>query len=1034
MNSNSDDVRLLQEETLAGIRRICDPTTGAVIPSDLGADTAPNTCQSLTAWGQFDAVPQGLGGVSIPQALVWFPKQFPTALLRMSLQQTSVPQPFSSFDTDFLFYNLQSLKVVRPFFCPVEDSRDIHFSPDLPKFYQFGRLIGGYCTVQSDATSTTSVALAGTIEAGMLSDFTFAPDFDPPKLAQYTVSKKDSLLSVPIQEGVAMINGPSISSRFRGINGAQQLDEGNTTFTSLLGDATDSNTVPFSIDLPNMTSTGSLFPGAPVPGVLAFLSAPALPSTYSPQVAGTMTSKGLWISPWFTSSNTNVTNVTCPAVSPYDEPILRVQINLSQAGSTDGIPKMQNCMLAQVTMTDVWCYEYQNATGERNLQYVSSPGGVDVYPLTSYSTGLDVQLDQTNFTQGTNFVYPNITKTTATAPQLPGTGSNLNYCSQIEFVHRAVRPGYASNTNSYARGTGLSVYADPNQSNLMYAGTYISAVGVVSSSGAAPPPEPVKVQLLRVDFGVPNVEQELNSCLITQWRKVASGQSIVCNFSGFVQADPGKDLAPFQNSVRGNTEAIRMLTPHSMEFLRLLFNSQNVASFKRIFTLPQYKVHKNRVENLSWEELYNIVASVADITMRQQMRFRLSAHDNALAWAPFSWLKDVGHEVGKAASWVGKNVLRPAANLYLTGERDIGRDLATAGHLVSKIAPRFGEGLLTAAEAIPEILAVADGHYGFNASDLDYLDTDAQADAWFALLDPTSASTYGTEAQIMRPRGVPAYGFIFRKKAISAAIAKLKSKRPGSAAIAYLENHLDRNGPLNYEYTIEVGNDRKKYTYIFLPRGFSLKAVMDHPGDPFLYNAGFADFVKNTVKYLYMKSASNRNPQGSKYNNVEFQDGVMARAHARMLTQANLIVAGLSKFQPQVPAQYLDPNNYVITPQEMVQIRQQYPGGKEGRPVSWTERPYFDHARRSVATTIDKLTASQRKKYRDEYDREMAASAVAASRQRSVAPSGAAHSYSGGPASDRPGDYPIDDPQHGRNVRVRTDPTGTYEMVDPLDD
>ena len=988
MESNSDDVRMLQEETLAGIRRICDPTLGAVIPSDLGAETSPTTCQSLTAWGQFDAVPPGVNGVSIPQALVWFPKQFPTALLRMSLQQSSIPQGFSiaAGDSEFLSFNLQTLKIIRPFFCPVENNRDIKYSPDLPRFYSYGRLIGGHVEVKSDATSTTSVALAGTIDCGILSDFTFAPDFDPATLAQYTVSKKDALLSVGIQEGVAMINGPTISNRFRGINGAKQLDEGNTTYTSLFDCSTDSNTAPFFIDLPNMTSTGSLLPNAPVPGAVAWLvsSQNAPLNLYSPQSPpGTMTSKGLWISPWFSSSNTNVTNLPCPPVSPYDEPIIRVQINLSQAGSTDGLPKMQNCMLAQVTMTDVWCYEFQNPDGSRTLQYVSSPGGVDVYPLSTYTTALDTtppfNLTQTNFAQGTNFVFPNITKTAAAAPGLPGTTASTVFLSQTEFVHRAVRPGYASNTNSYARGVGLSYAADPNQANLMYAGTYISAVGVIAASGAGAPPTPVKVQVLRVDFGVPNAEQELNSCLITQWRKVALGQSIVCNFKGFVQADPGRDLAPFQNSVRGNTEAIRMLTPHSMEFLRLLFNSQNVLSFRRIFKLGDYELHKANVQNLSWGELYNIVSSVADLAMRQQLRLKLSAHDTALAWSPFSWLRDVGRDVEDAASWVGKNVVRPTAGfvnrVYNSPEgRSLGKDLVSVGRIVSNVAPKIAKGIIKAAPAIeslaPVIGAFADGEYDFDDTD-ELHDTEAEADAWFALLDKPAAEEYGPEASNMRPKAFPAFGFIFRRSALRSALARMQklldntqAKNPETIkrAIAYVEKCINKNSGAYHGYTIKLKNPTRQgndeIEYVFLPDGFSLRAAED--GKNFVYRSGFQDYVKEMMIYQLKKSSANR-IIGKKATDPDFQRDLEKRIHARMLLQARMIIDGLNEFGG-VRSLNLVASNFVPTLDQVRAIRRDYPGHPPGVrsavKVGLEERPYLgEHVRRSMFNNAARMRA-----------------------------------------------------------------------------
>ena len=103
-------------------------------------------------------------------------------------------------------------------FHPVQDSEQISIRPPLEDNFSTGRVIAGALSVKSDATSTTSAAMSGTLSAGVLSDTRDVPGFSPPSLAQQSITKKDGIINARIQDGVVSILGSDIPNNFQPID------------------------------------------------------------------------------------------------------------------------------------------------------------------------------------------------------------------------------------------------------------------------------------------------------------------------------------------------------------------------------------------------------------------------------------------------------------------------------------------------------------------------------------------------------------------------------------------------------------------------------------------------------------------------------------------------------------------------------------------------------------------------------------------------------------------------------------------------
>lgn len=718
-----DYTEYFEQQDTECLRRSLVPVRGAYCPPDESPDSA--TVQQVTLWMQAEAVPQGLEAINIPQALIWMPLRACDAVYRASLyQQNYTPTWTVNNCTSLLNTFLDSISLLQDLFIPVEDTRNITWSPQLTDAFKFGRSVGGFLQMKSDATSTTSVALTGTFDAGYVADITQVMDLSPPKVSQFTLTRKDTYNTVPIQDGIALVQGASVPKEFQRINASHTIEEGNEVFQSIL--LSSSGNAAFTQVTPNLAALAADLPG----------------------FANQQLPKGIFISPWWTSSNPLNVNVVAPPCTAYDEPemMIYVQVNSTNLGQI-------NMMKHRISVTHVFMYERQDtATGARNVEFVTAPGGQEFHPLTPSVTGV--------YQEEAGYSFPGISAFNNNVAQ---TGNQAVLPMIIKT--RAHRPGYARNTNNFQKGLPLTQTAVNTNVNCMYAFTFVAVEGTFLSNSAEA--ENINVNINRVDWAVPKHDAFENSAHVVQWRKVGAGQTINVNGTFWVQAPPST-LTPYQAPITGNSNAIRCTSSDLQLFLDLLYNSDRVDGFKRIWTLGEYNKICEFVGSLDWRWVLQKIASVENLELKGQLHGQAARIMSA--WSPFAALKNVGESI-----WGGiKDVARMAPKIVETlsgvgplisefehpGLKGIGNALVkygpTAAKLAQVAATLAAEGGFVdyddAFEYFDENDFLPGGEYNQFEDAWDEGDEEQlMADAYFAALSPNTARDLGIKSGRAKP-------------------------------------------------------------------------------------------------------------------------------------------------------------------------------------------------------------------------------------------------------------------------------------------
>jgi len=179
---------------------------GAIAPPN--ADYVATQLKSVTVYQNLsigDNAPSG--------AVIWLPCCGIRELHRyvMVNSGTAVPEKVSA-TTNRGTIGLMGIECIMLYntFIPVIPAVDIQLTPDLSPDFVYGRLIGGILSVQSATTSTSTVALSGTLAAGALSDTRSSPDFSPPWLKQSS-RPGEGILDVQIQTGIVTILASDVS-------------------------------------------------------------------------------------------------------------------------------------------------------------------------------------------------------------------------------------------------------------------------------------------------------------------------------------------------------------------------------------------------------------------------------------------------------------------------------------------------------------------------------------------------------------------------------------------------------------------------------------------------------------------------------------------------------------------------------------------------------------------------------------------------------------------------------------------------------
>ncbi len=202
--------------SLAYVKSLVQPQNELVIPPSSAGNS---TLKELSAYGNFSAGEVVTPSVmNVPFMVVWLPWYGCTFIHRYGrvLQGktlSAVVGPFAGDD-----FVAQS-----NFFLIVHQNHDVQVSPDLSSDsatapFSSARLVGGYLQVTSDTTSATSVSISGQFHAGSLNDTVplqgghgAQEAFAPTALAQWSVSKKDGVVSAKMEDGIRAVLGPDIS-------------------------------------------------------------------------------------------------------------------------------------------------------------------------------------------------------------------------------------------------------------------------------------------------------------------------------------------------------------------------------------------------------------------------------------------------------------------------------------------------------------------------------------------------------------------------------------------------------------------------------------------------------------------------------------------------------------------------------------------------------------------------------------------------------------------------------------------------------
>lgn len=545
--------RKVADNDVEAIRRMIDPSRGAFRPADLV--TTPATIQAVTGWLQAPAIPSGSNETSVkPQCVIWSQTNGCVAVGRYSQfkqgysQQligtsASTPANYTPFQTvgDMWWAALGSI-VVAPtsasgqylsddLYIPVDDNRNVRISPDISQAFNRGRVVGGYMTVVSDSTSTTSAALSGTFNAGYVCDTRDLPGFSPPKLMQNTVTRKDCIMNEKVQDGVYVCVGPNVKPDLEPINRILTDVQDDGAFALVWsGNLTSSNYQAFTntgsneISVQNVygqsqwtprLQTSQSFKGFYNQRNLGSSFTPDLVSaavsqylfgsgfadsgtgnTYAALTDSAFASGSMFFSPLFKTQPsslmpTPIPSYPLPAIGLLDEPRFEFYVTKSVAdlaaliggqsfdnpgqGSTvtstqyfTGIGNAAQGIVGSLQVTHLWAYEYLDPEdGLLKINLVTSDGGTEVISVDYVENELITP--QSN---GNKVMSCNPTGDTPTTAQ--STGGSV-VCKLSSTANRPTTQGVAL----YPRVAANINDPDPvltQQRNLIYAGTVVSVL------------------------------------------------------------------------------------------------------------------------------------------------------------------------------------------------------------------------------------------------------------------------------------------------------------------------------------------------------------------------------------------------------------------------------------------------------------------------------------------------------------------------------------------------------------------------------
>lgn len=666
--------REFNSNELEALKRVIDPKRGAVVPPDLV--NFPASIQTVSGWLQAPAIPPNSTEVSPkPNAVIWQTLNGCVALNRYSLfrngytqklvaqtlvEETASPAWFTNYGD--LWWNMLGNIVVSPtdangnyttddLYIPVEDNRNVKLSPDIAETFYRGRLVGGRITVVSDSTSTTSAALSGTFNAGYIGDTRGIPGLSPPKLTQNTVTRKDTLMNVKVQEGIYMSLGPDVSDEMGPIDRilTDITDEGayESVWTGELSSVVQLGTDAFTVTPETFVATQTYYGQSQwvsaINGTYYQRNGGALEYTQINQaiedwalgtsaIKSCMTESSLFFSSLFKTQGNSVCPkpiqaVPLPAIGLLDEPnfVFSVtkkgvdatvinQLRVTAYGANEGyidtntagpvashldVQNMLQGIVGSLQITHLWAYEYLDPEdGKLKINLITSDGGTEIVAVSYTENELLTANSAGGIQKGDNAVTLKI-RSDARRPTVHGI---------------AVLPRTATSATSSPQYTV--------ERNLIYAGTVVSVVstsrgckiadhaGAHYQEGTTWPdmiPDdaaPMQVVLNQVKFFSPGMYKPgALSASCVEWRSVAAGQTVNLTAELYVQAQATSTVAPYIKTQIGNTNAIISTNARFFDMLALLYNSDEVKQIRRIWKLTEVEENvRDYAESLTWEK------------------------------------------------------------------------------------------------------------------------------------------------------------------------------------------------------------------------------------------------------------------------------------------------------------------------------------------------------------------------------------------------------------------------------------------------
>jgi hypothetical protein len=174
---------------------------------------------------------------------------------------------------------------------PYDKTNNVQISPDITNQFSRARTYSQIVRFESDTVSIGTVSLSGVVGGAVIGDtrdVSLVSDgsapysaFDETHLCTAAITPKESLLNVPLQKGIVMLQGPDISDRLRSPEASNDLVVNGQTLYYVMDSAQTSWTSPST---PTTEYVSQVDNGAVVPLEEAWIAPNATRLTYVSQM------------------------------------------------------------------------------------------------------------------------------------------------------------------------------------------------------------------------------------------------------------------------------------------------------------------------------------------------------------------------------------------------------------------------------------------------------------------------------------------------------------------------------------------------------------------------------------------------------------------------------------------------------------------------------------------------------------------------------------------------------------------------------